>query len=68
MDEESRRSIQYGVMLLKILADYKASFVEECKDTIYSFRSLCKEAAYTTYFYLNGDTIVLLHCFQNKSL
>ena len=68
MDEESRRSIQYGVMLLKILADYKVSFVEECKDTIYAFRSLCKEVAYTTYFYLNGDTIVLLHCFQNKSL
>ena len=30
-----RVELQYGVMLLKKLSDFKVSFVEACKDTIY---------------------------------
>ena len=35
LSEEHRKKVQYGVMLLKKLSDFKVSFVEACKDTIY---------------------------------
>ena len=62
LEEEHRRCIQYGVMLLKILSDYQVTFVEDCKDTVYLLRSALRGYVYSTFFYLNGDTIVLLHC------
>ena len=67
LEEEHRQCIQYGIMLLKMLSDFKVTFVRDCKDTIYELRSALRGYAYSTYFYLNGDTIVLLHgCLDEK--
>ena len=32
LEEEHRRWIQYGIMLLKVLSDFKVTFVEDGKD------------------------------------
>lgn len=37
------------------------TFVEDWKDTIYELKSAPRGFKYSTYFYVNGDTIVLLH-------
>ena len=67
LEEEHRRCIQYGIMLLKVLSDFKVTFVEDWKDTIYELKSAPRGFKYSTYFYVNGDTIVLLHgCLDEK--
>ena len=58
LSEEHRKKVQYGVMLLKKLSDFKVSFVEACKDTIYLMTTALGWITYTTYFYQNGETIV----------
>jgi len=63
LSEEHRKKVQYGVMLLKKLSDFKVSFVEACKDTIYLMTTALGWITYTTYFYQNGETIVLLKVF-----
>ena len=54
-------SILAGILLLKKLGDFKVTFVTDCKDTIYELRTALRGYVYTTYFYLNGETIVLLY-------
>ena len=67
LEEEHRRCIQYGILLLKMLSDFKVTFVEDWKDTIYELKSAPRGFKYSTYFYVNGDTIVLLHgCLDEK--
>lgn len=61
LDEDSRRAIQYGMMLLKKLSDFKVTFVREYKDTIYEMRTALIGVTYSSYFYLNGETLVFLH-------
>ena len=56
--------MQYGVMLLKKLSDFKVTFVEACKDTIYLMTTELGWITYTTYFYLNAESIVLLKVFS----
>ena len=64
ISEEHRRKVQYGVMLLKKLSDFKVTFVEACKDTIYLMTTELGWITYTTYFYLNAESIVLLKVFS----
>lgn len=62
LENDHRQCIQYGILLLKMLSDFKVTFVSDCKDTIYELRSAPRGFVYSTYFYLNGENIVLLHC------
>ena len=64
VSQEHRQKVQYGVMLLKKLSDFKVTFVEACKDTIYIMTTALGWITYTTYFYLNGESIVLLKVFK----
>lgn len=62
LDDEHRVQIWYGLMLLKKLSDFKVTFVRDCGDTIYEMRTALRGYTYSTYFYINGETVVLLHC------
>ena len=67
LEDVRRLWIQYGILLLKKLGDFKVTFVTDCKDTIYELRTALRGYVYTTYFYLNGETIVLLYgCLDEK--
>lgn len=67
LEEEHRRWIQYGIALLKILSDFQVTFVRDCGDTIYELQSAPRGFLYSVYFYLNGDTVVLMHgCLTEK--
>lgn len=67
LEDVHRLWIQYGILLLKKLGDFKVTFVTDCKDTIYELRTALRGYVYSTYFYLNGETIVLLHgCLDEK--
>lgn len=67
LEEEHRRWVQYGIMLLKMLSDFRVTFVEDWGDTIYELQAVPRGYLYSVYFYLNGDTIVLLRgCLSEK--
>lgn len=67
LENDHRQCIQYGILLLKMLSNFKVTFVRDCKDTIYELRSALRGYMYSMYFYLNGDTIVILHgCLDEK--
>lgn len=60
LEDEHRRWIQYGIMLLKILSDFQVTFLRDCGDTIYELQSAPRGFLYSVYFYLNGDKVVLV--------
>jgi putative component of toxin-antitoxin plasmid stabilization module len=60
--EKHREAIHYGLLILKILSDFNVTFVKVLSDTIYELRTWDQGYVYLTYFYLNGDTIVLMDC------
>ena len=67
LEDEHRRWIQYGIMLLKILSDFQVTFLRDCWDTIYELQSAPRGFLYSVYFYLNGDKVVLVHgCLTEK--
>lgn len=67
LEDEHRRWIQYGIMLLKILSDFQVTFLRDCGDTIYELQSAPRGFLYSVYFYLNGDKVVLVHgCLTEK--
>ena len=67
MDGEHRVLVWYGLMLLKKLSDFKVTFVREWENTIYELRCAARGYVYSVYFYLNVDTIVVLHvCLDEK--
>ena len=47
-------------MLLKKVSDFRLTFVRDLGDTVYVFRTEVRDKVYNSFFYLNGDTIVLL--------
>lgn len=61
LDEDSRRHIQYGILLLKKLGDFHVTFVESCGETLHILKSATRSTRYDIYFYINIDSIVLLH-------
>ena len=60
LEEGDRQQIQYGLMLLKKVSDFRLTFVRDLGDTVYVFRTEVRDKVYNSFFYLNGDTIVLL--------
>lgn len=60
--ESHQEAIRYGLLLLKMLPDFNVTFVKDLSDTIYELRTWDQGYVYLTYFYLNGDTIVLMDC------
>ena len=67
IDEDHRTLVWYGLMLLKKLSDFKVTFVRELENTIYELRCATRGYVYSVYFYLNVDTIVVLHvCLDEK--
>ena len=66
LEDEHRQQVYYGLMLLKILSDFKVTFVNYCKDAIYELKTSLRGYGYSTYFYLNGDAVVLLHACQTE--
>lgn len=67
LEDEHRVQICYGLMLLKKLSDFKVTFVRDWEETIYELRCAIRGYVYSVYFYLNGETIVLLHaCLDEK--
>ena len=60
--EQHREAIHYGLLILKMVSDFNVTFVKDLSDTIYELRTWDQGHVYLTYFYLNGDTIVLMDC------
>lgn len=58
--EKHRGWIQCGLLLLKMVPDFRLSFVEALGDTVYLLRSMPRGYVYAIHFYLNGENIVLL--------
>lgn len=69
LEVNRRQLLQYGYLLLKILSDFNVMFVNNIQDGIYELKTLFKRCMYSTYFYLNNGTVVLLYCClsNNKS-
>lgn len=63
-----RRSILYGLLLLKILPDIGLPFLEDCGRSLFCLRTLLRGAGYATFFYRNGDSLVLLDVASVKNL
>ena len=66
LEDEHRQQVYYGLMLLKILSDFNVTFVNYCKDAIYELKTSLRGYGYSTYFYLNGDAVVLLYACQTE--
>lgn len=66
LEDEHRQQVYYGMILLKILSDFNVTFVNYCKEAIYELRTSLRGYGYSTYFYLNGDSIVLLYACQSE--
>ena len=67
LEDEHRVQIWYGLMLLKKLSDFKVTFVRDWEETVYELRCAIRGYVYSVYFYLNGETIVLLRgCLDEK--
>ena len=67
LEDDHRVQIWYGLMLLKKLSDFNVTFVRDWEETIYELRCAIRGYVYSVYFYLNGETIVLLHaCLDEK--
>ncbi|MGN1221175.1 MAG: hypothetical protein ACI4TU_09560 [Candidatus Cryptobacteroides sp.] len=58
--EDHRQWIQYGILLLRILGDFRVTFVKDCKETVYALWAAPRGYSYTVYFYVNADKIILL--------
>ena len=61
MEDGARQWIQYGLMLLKKVSDFKLPFVQDLGETLYELRTVYRWHNYSSIFYLNGNTLVFLH-------
>ncbi len=62
LEENHRLWIQYGYLLLKILSDFNVMFINDIKDGLFELKTSFKSCMYSTYFYMNEGSVVLLHC------
>ena len=67
LEEGHRVWIQYGLLLLKRMVDLDVLFIKRHEKSIYELKTALRGYAYSTYFYINGDTVVVLHgCLEEK--
>lgn len=67
LKEDHRQWIQYGILLLRILGDFRVTFVKDCKETVYALWAAPRGYSYTVYFYVNAGKIILLDaCLTEK--
>ena len=61
LEDKYRVRILYGVLLLRRLADFEVTFIKQVKGSIYALCSSFRGYDYSTFFYLNGEAVVLLY-------
>lgn len=62
LEEAHREEIFLGILLLRRMAEFNLPFVKALKGSIYVLRTALRGYIYTTSFYVNGESILLLHC------
>lgn len=62
LGEAHRKRILYGLLLLKRISNLDVIFVVKHHCGIYELKTDMWGSIYSTYFYVNGDTVVLLYC------
>jgi len=60
LDENRRRKIHYGLLLLRRLWSFEVPFVKKEKGSLYSLRTVLRGCVDATYFYVNEGAIVIL--------
>lgn len=67
LEDGHREWIQYGLLLLKRMVDLDVLFIKRHEKSIYELKTALRGYAYSTYFYINGDAVVVLYgCLDEK--
>ena len=67
LEDGHREWIQYGLLLLKRMADLDVLFIKRHEKSLFELKTALRGYAYSTYFYINGDSVIVLHgCLDEK--